>query len=361
MKVIHFITAIDRSLGGVSLYMQLLTKELGKKVDLLVVTRPTPNPLQLENCRIIYLPFPLSEIYSFKKQWRKILKMEKPNIVHINGIWMMQTWIIQKEAIQLGIKTYITPHGMLEPWILNRNPLKKKLALFLYQKKALKSALALISTAESEKENILKLQMNPNVYTIPNGIDISEINLKNNWNVKKKILYLSRVHVKKGVELLIDSVVELEHELKGYEIIIAGEGEQAYLAQLIEKSEAIKNNSIKFVGGIYGNEKWNLYQDADFFVLPTHSENFGYVIAESLATGTPVITTKGAPWQDLEERNCGFWIERDKESLKDAIRKMIKLDNVQLRRMGISGRKLIEEKFSAVSVANSIFNIYNTL
>lgn len=358
MKVVHFITSIDRTLGGVSTYMQLLTKELGKVVDLVIVTRPTSSPLELENCRILYLPFPLSEIRDFRKQWISILRKEKPEIVHINGIWMIQTWIIQREALKLGIKTFITPHGMLEPWIMNRHPLKKKLALLLYQKKALKSALALISTAESEKSNILNLKINSNVVNIPNGVDISTIQLKKNWNKRRRILYISRIHIKKGIELLLDAISTLKNELNGYEITIAGEGDISYINDLKERAKEIDNVYINFIGGVYGNDKWTLYQESDFFVLPTYSENFGYVIAEALASGTPVITTKNAPWEDIESCKCGFWINRDLQSLCNSIREMIVLESNDLQKMGKSGRELIEKKYSTKSVVDSLLSIY---
>lgn len=358
MKVIHFVTAIDRSLGGVSTYMQLLAKELGKLVELIVVTRPTEHPLRLENCRIIYLPLPLSEIHQFKTQWSLILDNEKPNIVHINGIWMIHTWVIQKEALKRGIQTYITTHGMLEPWILNRNPLKKKIALWLFQRKSLKKAIALIATAESEKNNILKFGFNKNVLTIPNGIDTSSITIKENWKPTKRIVYLSRIHIKKGIELLLEALSSLDKELKGYEVIIAGEGETTYVDELKKRATTITNMKINFVGGIYGNEKWKLYRECDFFVLPTYSENFGYVIAESLACGTPVITTKNTPWQDIETYNCGYWIKRDIHILKTAIKQMATCTEKELQCMGKQGRKLIENKYSTTIVAKSLLKLY---
>lgn len=132
MKVIHFVTAIDRSLGGVSMYMQLLTKELGKYVELIVVTWPTQNPLPLENCKVIYIPLFLSQTRQYVKQWRKLLHDFQPDIVHINGIWMLQTWLFQREAIKLGIPTFITLHGMLEPWIVQRNHFKKDSPYFCF-------------------------------------------------------------------------------------------------------------------------------------------------------------------------------------------------------------------------------------
>lgn len=360
MKVIHFITAIDRSLGGVSMYIQLLTKELGKLVDLIIVTRPTPNPLPLENARIIYLPLPLKKIGNFTIQWRKVLEEEKPDIVHINGIWMIQTWIIQKEALKKNIRTYITPHGMLEPWIINRHPWKKKLALALFQKKALQKAISLIATAESEKKHILDLKFNDKVTVIPNGIDIQFIKLKTDWERKKKILFLSRVHVKKGIELLLETIYDLKEEFKGYEIIIAGEGEENYIRTLkqINEEKGCKN-MVKFIGGVYGDTKWKLFREADFFVLPTHSENFGYVIAEALASGTPVITTKGAPWEDINTYGCGCWIARTHSDLKTALIDLINKSPTELKEMGNNGRKLIEEKYSAQIMADKLIEIYN--
>lgn len=360
MKVIHFITAIDRSLGGVSMYMQLLTKELGKLVDLIIVTRPTPNPLALENCKIIYLPRPFSQLKQFSRQWQQILNDEKPDVVHVNGIWMIQTWIIQKEALKMGITTYITPHGMLEPWILHHNRWKKKVALFLFQKKALKKAKALIATAENEKRHIQYLKYNSNVIFIPSGIDTFTIPIKKDWNIKKEILYLSRIHEVKGVELLIEAAILLKGKLAGCRIIIAGEGNEEYVKSLKKKiREANLTGLFEFIGGVYGDDKWNLYQKADFFVLPTHSENFGYVIAESLASGTPVITTQGAPWEDIETYHCGYWIPRNLSALVQAMAQLLSSTPQELEAMGKNGRRLIEEKYSAQVMAKKIFDAYN--
>lgn len=358
MKVIHFVTAIDRSLGGVSMYMQLLTKELGKIVDLIVVTRPTQNPLLLGNSKIIYLPLPVSQLNKFRKQWIGVLEEERPDVVHINGIWMIQTWIIQSEALKRGIKTYITLHGMLEPWILNRHPLKKKLALFLFQKKALKSATALIATADSEKENILRLGYNLNVISILNGIDVTNIGIKRSWKINKRILYMSRLHQVKGLELLFEVLEDLKDRLSNYEVIIAGEGESVYVESLKKRAGQIDSVNIVFVGGVYGERKWELYRNSDFFVLPSYSENFGYVIAESLACGTPVITTQGTPWRDLETYHCGCWVRRDKDSLKQAVSRLLSLSGDELKELGSNGRKLVEEKYSAKSVAVNLRNVY---
>ncbi len=360
MKVVHFVTAIDYSLGGVSVYMQMLAKELGKFVDLLVVTRQTADPLHLDNCRVKFLPFPMNKIFMFRDEWVKILEDEQPDIVHINGIWMIQTWIVQREALRMGFKTLITPHGMLEPWIIRRHYLSRKLpALLLYQKKALRKAKVLIATAESEKENILRLGYNKNVEVISNGIAVDSVKMKTSWKRTRRILFLSRVHIKKGVELLIDAVRCLSSELEQYEVIVAGEGDADYIVALKDKvDDAGMSGIVRFVGGVYGEDKWSLLRSADVLVLPTFSENFGIVVAEALACGTPVITTKGAPWRDLEEWGCGWWIERSVEALVAAMRAFLALTQGERERMGCNERRLVEAKYSSRQMAANMYKLY---
>lgn len=362
MKVIHFVAAIDRSLGGVSIYMQLLAKELGKLVDLLVVTRQTVDPLKLENCRVRFLPLPMSEISEFRKEWISILAEEQPDVVHVNGIWMLHTWIVQREALRLGVCTCITTHGMLEPWIVGRHRLKKMVALLLFQRRALREAEALVATAESEKDNILKFGCNSNVCVIANGIDVEGVKMKASWKRTCRILFLSRVHVKKGIEMLIEAVAKIGNELKTYEVIVAGEGETDYIDELKGKVAAAgMGDMVRFVGGVYGEDKWNLLRSADVLVLPTFSENFGIVVAEALACGTPVITTKGAPWSDLEEWGCGWWIERSVDCLVAAMKDFLALTGDELERMGRMGRRLVEAKYSSRRMADDMLRLYRRL
>ena len=361
LKVIHFVAAIDRSLGGVSAYVQLLAKELGRLTDLIIATRPTANPLPMENCRVVYLPLPLGQIMEFRRQWTRLLRQERPDVVHVNGIWMLHTWIAQREAQRMGIRTFVMPHGMLEPWILGRHRLRKRAALMLYQGRALRQADGLVATAESEKAQLLRLGFNHSVSTIPNGIDARAISLRTDWGARGRVLFLSRIHPKKGIELLMEAAAMMGDALRGCTITIAGEGDAAYVSEL--KARAAASGlccTFNFVGGVYGDDKWRLLREADVFALPTLSENFGIVVAEALACGTPVITTKGAPWADLTARGCGWWIDRSAETLAAALKQALGLTAAERERMGRAGRRLVEEKYSAESAAKALMEIYNT-
>lgn len=259
---------------------------------------------------------------------------------------------VQQMAQKRNIKVVLTPHGMLEPWIIKRHYWTRKLpALLLYQKAAIQNADCLQATAESEKENLLKLGYNSNIKIVKLGID-AEYRHENFLGKNKQMLFLSRVHVKKGINYLIEAADILREELQGYKILVAGEGDADYVATLKQQiADKGLPDIIQLIGGVYGDKKWELFQTSDFFVLPTHSENFGLAIAESLASGTPVITTVGTPWNDLNSSNSGAWIEIGTQPLVDTLRRFLSLSDEDLEAMGKNGRKLIETKYSAKVMA----------
>lgn len=363
MTIIHYIPSIDRTWGGTSTYMQLLAKPLGKLAELHILTHHSDNPLPMENCRVHEIP----RYRPFSANWRKavvgLLNRVKPDVVHVNCCWTPDCAMIQKVAQGMGYKVVLSPHGMLEPWIVQRHYLTRKLpALMLYQKAAVKKADCIHATADSERDNLLKLGYNSRVKVVKLGIDADGIALKKSWKRTRRMLFLSRVHPKKGVNFLVEAAAVLCEQLKGWHIVIAGEGDADYVDSLkTQIREQGLEDIVRLAGGVYGEEKWRLFQTSDFFVLPTHSENFGLAIAESLASGTPVITTNGAPWDDLNTCGAGACIDIGTQPLVDTLRQFISLTDDELERMGRNGRMLIERKYSAKVMAKEMMEIYRSL
>lgn len=359
MKILHYIPSIDRASGGVGSYMQLLAKELGKITELYVATHRSDNELEIKNCQLRYIRR-WTRPLTMKRQWIELLRDINPDVVHVNCCWQPESAMVQRWSANRGYKTVYSPHGMLEPWIMHRHYWTRKVpALWLYQKASIRNSDVIHATAESERQNLLALGYNQNIAVIPNGIDVRNIQIKPSWKRTRTILFLSRIHVKKGIDILIDAVSELKDSMTDFRVLIAGEGEMNYITHL--KSLAVQKgvaNQIEFIGGVYGNEKWNLYQKADFFVLPTHSENFGIVVAEALASGTPVITTTGTPWEELNTRHCGWWIPCNVRNLKIALFSAITLADDKLVEMGCNGRKLVEERYSVEAIAQQMKALY---
>jgi len=363
MKIIHYIPSIDRMAGGISTYMQVLAKPLGTMAEVHIMTHASENPLPMENCKVHDIP----RYRPFSGVWKKavvdLLDSVRPDIVHVNCCWMPACAAVQRIAQKRGYKVVLTPHGMLEPWIIKRHYWTRKVpALWLYQKAAVQRADCVQATAESERDNLLKLGYNSNIKVVRLGIDAESIEMKRSWKKSRQILFLSRVHVKKGINFLIEAAAALRAELQGYKILVAGEGDADYV-------EAMKSmicdrglqDIVKLIGGVYGDEKWRLFQTSDFFVLPTHSENFGLAIAESLASGTPVITTVGTPWSDLNSSEAGAWIEIGTEPLVETLRRFLSLSEDELETMGRNGRKLIETKYSAHVMAEQMMEVYKSV
>lgn len=360
MKILHFIPSIDRSSGGVGVYMQLLAQKLGKLCDLYIATDKSEHPLPIENAQIITIPSHWAQYYAMKKAWKKLLNEIHPDLVHINCCWMPQCAWTQKWSQDIGYKVVLSTHGMLAPWIIQRHYWTKKVpALWLFQKEALIKANYLHATSDSEKMILAKLGYNHKIAVVTNSVNIEDISIKSCWKRNKMILFLARVHVTKGIEYLLETIATLKSQLNGYIITIAGEGEEKYVNHL--KQQAIQmgiSDIVTFLGGVYGGQKWDLFRKADLFILPTHTENFGIVVAEALACGTPVITTKGTPWKELETEHCGWWVELKTEALVKAIKEFLLYSEQELETMGHNGRKLIENKYSSQKVANDMLQLY---
>lgn len=368
MKILHYIPSIDRGSGGVGSYMQQLSSELGKNVEMHIVTHKSDDYLPILNSELHFIPdFSIRSMgYYFKKEWMNCLKSINPDVVQVNGCWRPSTALAIIWAKKNGYKVVLCPHGMLEPWDIKKNYWTKKLpALLLYQKRAIKMVDSILATSEAEKRNLINLGYNKSVSVIPNGIEIDQTYIKKSWKINKQLFFLALLRKNKGADILINAVAKLRNEIKGYKVIIAGpvgNGEESYVSYLHDLVKLNKlDNMIVFLGGLYGIEKWNYYQESDIFVLPTLNENFGIVIAESLLAGTPVITCKGAPWPQLESEKIGWWVNRNVDSVANAISEAIRKTPEELEEMGKRGRSFVVENYSSKKIAEDYLKMYISL
>jgi glycosyltransferase involved in cell wall biosynthesis len=366
MTITHTISSIDESTGGPARSVSHLASALAQSTELSaiqLVTLESDHPILRSGLGSkVDVFFCKSSLMLYSKALGLKLSQLNTDLFHGHGLWEFPIHQMAKIARTRGLPYIVSIRGMLEPWSLTQGKSKKKIAMFLFQDNDLKNAACLHATGQMELKNIRDLGYKNAIADIPNGVKTEQFPMKDfsrNTEIRK-ILFLSRIHPKKGIEDLIKAWEELELEVKKNWIIeIAGNGDSNYINKLndiIKKKEL--QNQIFIIGSKFGQDKIEIYHSADLFVLPTYSENFGIVVAEALCCGLPVITTKGTPWQELETKKAGKWIEIGASPLREALYEMMLKTDSERMAMGRNGRKLIEENYSIEAVAEKFIKVY---
>lgn len=272
------------------------------------------------------------------------------DIVHDTGLWLLTNHVAASVSRGLDLPRVLSPRGMLTAWALQHRGWKKKIAWSIYQHRDLETARLLHATSTAEAEDFRAAGLKQPIAVIPNGVDVpAVVPSRAAPGGLRTALYLSRLHPKKGPLNLVEAWARVRPA--GWRVVVAGGGEGPHRAELEAAIEAAGLGSVfSLVGPVDDNAKHALYAQADLFVLPSHSENFGIVVAEALASGVPVITTRGTPWSGLEAEACGWWIDTGTEPLVAALRDATGRADIDRRAMGLRGRAWMERDFGWPSV-----------
>lgn len=275
---------------------------------------------------------------------RRCLATLQFDVVHLHGTWSPILAVAAYIARLKNVPFIVSPHGCLEPWALGHRKLKKLVALAVYQRWVLQNASLLVATAGQELESIRALGLAGPVAVIPNGVDLVSAPKRRDGSVRK-VLFLSRVHPQKGLGDLVRAWAQVRRP--GWQVVVAGPSKGGYedeIKSLVRQLGVA--DDFYFPGLVTGVQKEKCFAEADVFVLPTYSENFGIAVAEALARGLPVITTTGAPWRELETYRCGWWVAPGVEGIAGALSAAMATPGEALLDMGARGKALIEEKYA---------------
>ncbi len=360
MRVVHIITDISRKSGGPSRSSQGLVAALNQAgVDAWLMTCTHGEEPWVEGITKFCAPTSAGWL----ALWRYIkacLQELKPDLVHIHNLWSPKLHLCVAVAKALKIPYVIAPRGTLEPWSLAQKKWKKRIGMWLYQRRDLKGAVALHATAESEAEQFRKLGFVQPTILSPNGVLVpKELPEEHPSQEVKTALFLSRLHPGKGLMTLAEAWGQVRPQ--GWRMRVVGFDNYGVRPRVERRLEELGIADWIFEGAMNDEEKWNVYRNATLFIHPSVSENFGVSIAEALYAGLPVITTKGTPWEELEERRCGWWVDIGVEPLVKALKEAIALSDAERQEMGARGRELIEEKYTWPAIGKQMAEAYAQL
>ena len=294
------------------------------------------------------------------------MKRLNPDVIHVQGIYLFSSFL-NLLYFKKNSKPYIiSPRGMLDKWILNNNPLKKKIGFSLYESSHIKNAACLHALCIQEYKAIRDFgAINP-IAVVPNGVflpnELSNPNSIPHWKAdgKKVLLFLGRIHPKKGIENLLRGWRALSKEKKDWKLVIAGESQgPEYLEQLkVLHSELQIIEDVIFIGPQFHEEKENTFRNADAFILPSFSEGMPMAILEAWSYKLPVIMTDACNLQEGFDNLAAVRIEPDETLILDGLKEFFKLSDENVKLMGINGFNLVKEKFTWKSIAEKMALLY---
>ncbi len=355
----HIVACIDNEAAGPSYSVTSLSAALrarGADCAVLAVGKRESEP-GLEIYKQDMLGTPLMRRLIVSRGMEKALDTAAADgaVLHGHGLWLMPNIYPARAAKRYGVPLVISPRGMLGAEALAFSRTRKRAAWALGQRRALQTAHCFHATSESEAEDIFRAGLTAPVAVIPNGIHIPEGPPTRGG---RTVLHLGRLHPKKGIDRLINAWAKVANRHPEWRLCIVGPSERGYRDKLEAQARAINAPRVDFNDPLYGDQKLAAYRNAGLFVLPTLNENFGMVVAEALAVGVPVISTKGAPWQALETARCGWWIDHDGDAMVAALDSAMSLSDDQRAAMGARGRMWMQNDFGWDDIAARMSQVY---
>jgi len=307
--------------------------------------------------RILFPPLGWSPDFA-----RRVLA-ENADVLHTHGLWQHPSWVALGWKRRWQRPHVVSVRGMLEPWAWEHRAWKKRPMWRMLERRNLESAALLHATSGQEAQSFRDRGLKVPIAIIPNGVELPERWERNAEPTpgKKTMLFLSRIHPKKGLPLLLEAWAKVRPD--GWDLKIVGPDEGGHRKELEKQVAALGLAAdVSFQDAVRGKDaKGSLFREASLFVLPTHSENFGIAVAEAMAHGLPVIATHGAPWQLLETERCGWWVPVSVEGLAAALEDATRLPSDMLLEMGAKGRAVVAERFGWDGIARQFIDCYRWL
>lgn len=370
MKLSIVTSSITRNSGGVGQVVKSLAQSLQQWIEVVLYCRLETNTFkELPLNRKYKVIAEESSLFGLPGGSRKLnisiaKSLHDLDVIHCNCLWESCLWSAAATARGHQKPYLVTPHGMLDSWAINNSKWKKRIIGWLFTNKYLRNAACIHALCQSEYESVRAYGLKNPVAVIPNGIDLPEIkpDLKPLWRDvidedKKVMLFLGRIHPKKGLVNLVNAWAKVRSS--GWALAVAGWdqcGHEDELKRLVTQAGLEKN--IVFLGPIFDEKKQACLQHADAFILPSFSEGLPMSVLEAWAYGLPVIMTPQCNIPEGFAANAAIKLQPEVASIASGLSCFFALSEDKQKQIGQNGLRLVQEKFTWPRIAAQMIEVY---
>jgi len=308
----------------------------------------------------------------YSRKLRSLLNSTSADLLHVQGIWLDRQWAALQWQERTGRPVVISPRGMLDPWAVRNSAWKKKLVGALFANRSLRQASCIHALCLSEAESVWAYGLKAPVAVIPNGVEIPEIDgmLNPAPASRKRLLFLGRIHPKKGLSELISAWARLRRDASSvadWQLIVAGWDDGGHLLGLRDQcgdhglliTDSLDENAdVCFPGPVFGDEKDWLLRSVNAFVLPSFSEGLPMSVLEAWSYGLPVVMTDACNIPAGFKVDAALRVEPSVDSIKQGLDDLLHMSDAQRQAMGMNGRLLVEREFAWNRIAADMKAVY---
>jgi len=300
--------------------------------------------------------------YPISLSMRKTIQDFNPDVIYLKGLWRQTSYEAYYWKKNNPKKILIiSPAGMLQPTPFKNKKILKLISIFLIEKKLFKVCDLLQAVSLLEKNHILKCKYKfKKVIYIPEGLPKINFKIQTEKKFSKQLISISRIAPIKGYEILLRACKDIE--FNGWKVFIYGNGSKEYIKKL---ENIIIINKLKgkviLKGGLFSIDKYKALNKASAFILPSYSESFGIAIAEAMSFGLPVIATTKTPWEVIQTKNLGWFVNPEVKELKKSLEKLFALSENKLLKIGARAKKNVAKIYDLVETSRQMKNEILTL
>jgi glycosyltransferase involved in cell wall biosynthesis len=300
------------------------------------------------------------------------------DVVFLNGVWQYDTLAAYRALAKTGVPYAVFAHGMLDPYFKQRSHLKhlkKSIYWRLCLSKILRNAQAVLFTSEEEKfrarlsfsgYSVRELVVPFGIYGPQSELEAASAAFFDRWdNLRdaRLILSIGRIHPKKGIDLLLRGFAVALSLDPSWRLVIAGSGDASYQLKLEQLAAALGiADRVTWTGMLSGNLKWGAFAASEVFVLPSHQENFGIVVAEAMACGLPVIVSnKVNIWRDVAATEAGLICDDSADGISEALSRWATMSPEQIASMRMRSMDCFESCFDYTRTQSAVLDVLDRL